>query len=266
MSVINWSTVGSGLDFGELDRGLDRVVDAALERGDLVGSHDAALDRDALGALDRILLAPAVDLFLLAVVQRVAGVVAVEAVGVADQVGRPLAAAGPLDQLVGGGVDGEQVHAVDGHARDAVARRASGRVAAGDAPVGARRHGVLVVLAHVHHRQLPDRGQVRRLVQDALLERAVAEEADRDRAGVLELRGQRRAGRQAHAAADDAVGAEHVLVHVGDVHAAALAARVAGGAAEQLGHHALDVAALGDGVAVAAVGAGDVVVRAAAPR
>ena len=99
-------------------------------------------------------------------------------------------------------------------------------------------------------------------MQDALLERTVAEEADRNRAGVLEFGGQRRARCQAHPAADDAVRAEHVLVHVGDVHAAALAAGVAGGTPEQLGHHAVDVAALGDGVAVTAVRAGDVVVRA----
>ena len=65
-------------------------------------------------------------------------------------------------------------------------------------------------------------------MQDALLQRAVAEEADRDRASLLQLGRQRRAGRQAHTAADDAVGPEHVLIHVGDVHAAALAAGVAG--------------------------------------
>src|ERR671922_219609 len=48
-----------------------------------------------------------------------------------------------------------------------------------------RRHGVLVVLTHVHHGQLPDGCQVRRLVQDALLERAVAEEAYGDRTLLL---------------------------------------------------------------------------------
>ena len=69
---------------------------------------------------------------------------------------------------------------------------------------------------------------------------------------------ERRAGRDAHAAADDAVRAEDAGVDVGDVHRAALALAVAGRLAEQLGHHQRRVAALGDAVAVAAVGAGDV--------
>src|SRR4029077_5027916 len=58
-------------------------------------------------------------------------------------------------------------------------------------------------------------------------------------------------------AADDAVGAEHALGQVGDVHRAALAVAAAGLAAVDLGHHLADVHALGDAVAVAAMGAGD---------
>ena len=60
--------------------------------------------------------------------------------------------------------------------------------------------------------------------------------------------------------ADDAVGAQDAQLRPGDVHGAALALAVAGGLAVQLGHHAAHLAALGDDVAVAAVGAGDVVV------
>ena len=62
------------------------------------------------------------------------------------------------------------------------------------------------------------------------------------------------------AAADDAVGAEHAEFHVADVHAAALAFAVAGRAAEQLGEHAIELAAFRDEVAVPAVRAGDLVV------
>ena len=98
-------------------------------------------------------------------------------------------------------------------------------------------------------------------MQDALLERSVAEEADGDCTSLLEFGSQRRAGGQAHAAADDAVGAEHVLIHIRDVHAAAFAARVAGRPAEQFGHHLLGIATLGNGVAVATVRAGHPVVR-----
>src|SRR5262249_37527304 len=52
------------------------------------------------------------------------------------------------------------------------------------------------------------------------------------------------------------VGAQHAHGKVGDVHGAALALAVAVDPAEQLGHHPPDVGALGDAVAVAAVGAG----------
>ena len=64
----------------------------------------------------------------------------------------------------------------------------------------------------------------------------------------------RRADRDRHAGGDHAVGAQHADGEVGDVHRAALAAVVSGRAAEQLGHHALHVGALGQRVAVAAVG------------
>ena len=90
---------------------------------------------------------------------------------------------------------------------------------------------------------------------------AVAEEADGHVALALELGGQRRPAGDRQPAADDAVGAQHPHREVGDVHGAALALAVAVGAAEQLGHHAPDVGALGDAVAVAAVGAGDAIAR-----
>ena len=48
-------------------------------------------------------------------------------------------------------------------------------------------------------------------------------------------------------------------VEVGDVHRAALALAVAVAPAEQLGHHAVDVGALGDAVAVAAMVADDAI-------
>ena len=71
------------------------------------------------------------------------------------------------------------------------------------------------------------------------------------------LDGQRRAGAEPDAGADDAVGAEDAALDIGDVHRAAEAAAVAGLAPEQLRHHAREVGALGDAVAVAAVMADD---------
>ena len=63
----------------------------------------------------------------------------------------------------------------------------------------------------------------------------------------------RGAARDRNAAGDHAVGAEHADGEIGDVHRAALAAAIAGGAAVELRHHARGIGALGDRVAVAAV-------------
>ena len=88
---------------------------------------------------------------------------------------------------------------------------------------------------------------------------AVAEEGHRNAVAALQLGGQGRAGGYGHSRSHDAVGAQHPHAEVGDVHRAAFAVAIAVAAAEQLGHHQVDVGALGDGVAVAAMGAGDAV-------
>ncbi len=70
------------------------------------------------------------------------------------------------------------------------------------------------------------------------------------------LEGPSRATGDTHASAHDAVGPEHPGLHVGDVHAPALAVAVTGGLAEKLGRHAIQVEAEGDSVAVTPVGTG----------
>ena len=75
----------------------------------------------------------------------------------------------------------------------------------------------------------------------------------------VDLGGQRRAHRDRRAGADDAVGAEHALVDIGDVHRAALALAQAVLAAPDLLHHPVHVAALGEAMAVAAMGGDDLV-------
>jgi len=119
----------------------------------------------------------------------------------------------------------------------------------------------VVVLDDADEGQLVEAGEVHRLVPGALVGGAVAAEEDADGAVALVLGGEGGAHGDGGAAGDDAVGAEDAEVEVGDVHRAALAVAVAGGAAVKLGEHAAHVAALGDAVAVAAVGAGDGVGR-----
>src|SRR5690606_7340891 len=117
--------------------------------------------------------------------------------------------------------------------------------------------GVAVVLGDEHGRQVPHRREVERLQRGALVAGAVTEEGDPDPAGALHLGGQRGAADQRRPTTDDAVGAQHALAEVGDVHRAAFAAARPGAPAVVLGPHLPDVDAFGVPVAVAAVGAGD---------
>src|SRR5439155_18447614 len=82
------------------------------------------------------------------------------------------------------------------------------------------------VFADVDRRQLPDRGEVQRFVERALVDSAVAEERDRDLVRPELLRGERGTGGDGDPAADDPIRAEVALRRVGDMHRAAPAAAV----------------------------------------
>src|SRR6056297_136390 len=262
--LVDLALVGVGRVQGEGHGGLGLVADLALDRLEL-GRVDVELADEPRGEQrDRIALRAPRLLFVLAAVVGavdVADVVAVVAVRVAQQERRSLAAAGAAHELGGGGTDGAEVLAVDVLDVDAERARAVEDRAGGDLVVV----GVLVVhvvLAHVHDRQLPELRHVHHFVQQALAQRALAEEADGDVAVAAPLGAQGGAGGDAGAAADDGVGAQVAVLLVGDVHAAALAAAVAVAAAEQLGEHPVQRGALRDAVTVAAVGAGDRVLAA----
>jgi len=77
---------------------------------------------------------------------------------------------------------------------------------------------------------------------------------------VAQIGGISRSRRNADASTDNAVGPQDAQVEVGDVHRAALALAVAGGLAQQLGHHQLRITAFGQAMAVTAMGAGDIIV------
>ena len=119
------------------------------------------------------------------------------------------------------------------------------------------RLGVAVVLDHEYGGQIPDLGQIVAFENSALVGAAVADETDRHAAGLQDFRRQRRAADQRTAGPDDAVRPQHAFGEVGDVHRAALAPAQAFAASEDLQHHRIGVAALGDAMAVAAMGRGD---------
>src|SRR5919106_39389 len=167
-----------------------------------------------------------------------------------------IAGARPPDRSVGRGAHLDHVLPVQGLSGDPEGSRSRRDLAGRRLPV----MRVLVVedvLAHVDHRELPQRRHVHDLVEHALTERSLAEEARGDTVGALQLGGHRGAGRDAGAAGDDGVGAEVAGLGIGDVHRAAFAVAVARLLAEELGEHPIDGGALRETVTVTAVGAGD---------
>src|SRR4051794_12021165 len=107
-------------------------------------------------------------------------------------------------------------------------------------------------------------------MQSSLFGSAVPEETDRDLVSLVNFSGETRATGERRPAADDAVGTEHALIHVRDVHRPALAFAGTGGFPEQLGHHAPRLHPFSHAVAMAAMSRSHVVgvgqVRADADR
>jgi hypothetical protein len=127
-------------------------------------------------------------------------------------------------------------------------------------PLERRAHPVAVVLDDVHDRQLPETGHVQRLVERTGVDHRLAHEADADLVAVAVLDRERDAGRERHVAADDAVTTKEVGLPVEEVHRAALAARAAIDATEELGHHGPRRDAARERLPVVPVGRDDVIV------
>ena len=157
-------------------------------------------------------------------------------------------------------MDLPHIATVDPHAGHPVAGGAYRDVLDGERALHREALRVLVVLAHVDHRKLPDRGQVERLVEGALIGRAVAEERDRELVRAELLCGERGAGRDRDPPADDAVCAEVALGRVGDVHRPAPSTAVPRLSSQELGEHLPEVRSFRDAVTVSAVRACDPVV------
>ena len=128
------------------------------------------------------------------------------------------------------------VHAVDDLRRDAVAARLEVDVRLGLRALERGPHGVEVVLAQEHDRQLPERREVERLVELALGRRALAEEARGHARPLLHRVGQREADGHGQAGGDDREAAVEVPLGVEEVHRPAAAAAAAVRLAEELGH------------------------------
>ena len=182
------------------------------------------------------------------------------AIGVAQHECRTCAGPRAFDKPRSQGVHGADVLPIHAFRRQAESRRSCQDVA------GSRLRVVGIFVVHivfagVDDRQLPELGHVHGFVEHALAQRALAKEADANPA-VAELLGRKcGSGGDRGAATHDGVGAEISRGGIGNVHRSAFAAAVAGLFAEQFGKHAVWLGALGQAMTVAAMRAGDVVIR-----
>jgi hypothetical protein len=158
------------------------------------------------------------------------------------------------------------VHPVAAHSRDAEALALAQQVGHRGVALERRPHPEAVVRDHEDDGQAPQRGEVHRLAEGALVGGAVAELAERRVLRAEVVGGQSEARGDREVAADDPVAAHEALLEIEHVHrpAAALAEPV--DAPEELGHDAIGIAAARERVAVRAVRRDEVVLIAQRAR
>ena len=121
--------------------------------------------------------------------------------------------------------------------------------------------GEAVVLADEQDRQLMQRREVEGFVKHPFLGGTVAEKARGDAALAFAFQREGIARRHRDRGTDDGRHAEHVGVHVDQVHGSGLAGGAAGALAVKLRHHLFEVSALGQIGGVAPVGGRNHVAR-----
>ena len=94
----------------------------------------------------------------------------------------------------------------------------------------------MVVLADKDDRELPERGEVQRLVKRALVHRAIAEERDGDTPFLLILDGEAQTSGDGELGADDGLAADEVVLGAVHVHRATLALAAPRRLAQELCH------------------------------
>ena len=168
-----------------------------------------------------------------------------------------IALPGPCGRLLHNPVDGQHVVAVHGFPGDAVGGRAAGDAGVAGGRGQWRAGGIEIVFADEHHRRRQGSRQVEGLVKGAVADGSVPEEGHRNAAAAAHFFRQRRAHRGRNAGPDQPVGPQQAGLGVIQVHAAATAAVASRRSAGQLGQRLLGRQALGQRMAVAAMGAGD---------
>ena len=235
-----------------------------------LGQHPDSLEI-VLHHRDRIALFPFRFFLAGTVGARVRMRMSVPAIGLGFDQRRAIAGPGAFNRFSHCAAHSQDVHAIHHFTGDTVGAGAGGdirqlaRLDPGD------RHGIQVVFADKNDREVPQAGHVQRFVEVARIRGAFAEETQDHPLGPHNLLGERRADCHRNIAADDAGSAQVAVLHIGDVHRAAFAFAVASRFAQYFGHHFVvmvllgferfgNFIAVGMGVPVAAVGAGDQVI------
>src|SRR5829696_6213709 len=104
----------------------------------------------------------------------------VPAIGYAFKECRTAAAACFRRGLLHRFVHGFDIVAIDGLALESISGTAHGELFHRDALLQTDSHRVLIVLANIDNRQLPNTGEIHRLMDNSLVDRTVAKEAGDD--------------------------------------------------------------------------------------
>src|SRR5579884_1101569 len=214
--------------------------------------------------LQRVALRLPLFLFLFTTVVgalNITDVMAVVAIGVAEQKTGFFVLPGALHSLYRGSVNGAHILPINFNAANAKGFGAGKN--------GSRRRlGVVcvlvvhVVFTDVDDGELPERSHVHCFIKHPLTERPITKETDGDLVGAAHFDRHGRSGRDTCAATDDSIRAKISGILVGNVHGTALASTIASLLAQQFSIHAINGSAFRQTVTVTAMGAGDVVIAA----
>ncbi len=154
-----------------------------------------------------------------------------------------------------------KIHSVDDLARHVVAFSSIDDLLERGGAFHRGPHREEVVFANEDDRQLEEPGEVERLVKAALVDRAIAKEAERDPVFLAIFGRESHPGGERDVCADDGVAAIHVVGLVKIMHRTTKAAGAAGHFAEELSHAGVGARATSEGVRVIPVGGDEVIVR-----
>src|SRR5882724_7837725 len=153
---VEFGRIGLGIVGGVFGGFVDGLAHLGVDLLELVFTGPFLLHEPQPHLLDRVVLAAhLLDLFAGAVLRRVGHRVAAIAVGQHLQDDRAVAAAAPLRRMIGGGLDGAHIHAVDLLAGNAVGRAAQRQLGGRRRALQRGAHRILVVLDDVDCRQAP---------------------------------------------------------------------------------------------------------------